>query len=143
MMKYAISILALALPLMSSAATDSDVSTGVYSDCVKWTTINGVEHSKGFQYILNDDDSMSLDVLYYTGTDKCEGDGEELLHAENFTVQKKVAHKNTVFLILAKNEDSGDYYEMMFSKDRVMVSISDSLPIKYDFNRTLLLKKVQ
>jgi len=142
-MKYAISILALVLPLMSNATTETNVSAGVYSDCVKWTTINGVEHSKGFQYILNEDDSMSLDVLYYTGTDKCEGDGEVLLHAENFTIQKKVAHGKTLFLMLAKNEDSGDYYEMMFSKDRVMVSISDSLPIKYDFNRTLLLKKVQ
>lgn len=142
-MKYAISILALVLPLMSSAAAETDVSAGVYSDCVRWTTINGTQHSKGFQYILNDDDSMSLDILYYTGTQKCEGEGEVLMHAENFTIQKKVAHGQTVFLLLAKNEDSGDYYEMMFSKGRVMVSISDSLPIKYDFNRTLLLKKAQ
>ncbi len=143
MKKYMITILALVLPLVSNAATELEVSAGLYTECVKWTTVNGVEHSKGFQYILNEDDSMSLDILYYTGTDKCEGDGEVLMHAENFTVLEKLGHKKTVFMLTARNEDSGDYYQMMFSKDSVIVNISDSLPIKYDFNRTLLLKKAQ
>lgn len=143
MMKYMIMALALVLPFASHASADLENSAGLYTDCVKWTTINGIEHSKGFQYVLNEDDSMSLDVLYYTGTDKCEGDGEVLMHADKFTVQKKIAHKNKVFMLIALNEDSGDYYQMMFSKDSVIVNISDSLPIKYDFNRTLLLKKAQ
>ena len=143
MKKYMIAVLALALPLMSNAATELENSAGLYTECVKWTTVNGVEHSKGFKYALNDDDSMSLDILFYTGTDKCEGDGEVLMHAEHFTVLEKIAHKKTIFMLTARNEDSGDYYQMMFSKDNVMVQISDSLPIKYDFNRTLLLKKAQ
>lgn len=143
MTKYTISILALLLPFMSNAASETEVSAGIYSDCVKWTTINGVEHSKGFQYILNENDSMSLDVFYYTGTSKCEGDGEVLMHAENFSVQKKFAHGKKVFSLLVKNEDKGDYYQMMFSEGRVLIHISDSLPIKYDFDRSLLLNKVQ
>lgn len=142
-MKYMIVALALALPLASNASTDLESSVGLYADCVRWTTINGVKHSKGFQYVLNEDDSMSLDILYYTGTDKCEGDGEVLMRAENFTVKKKIAHKDKVFMLIALNEDSGDYYQIMFSKDSVIVNISDSLPIKYDSNRTLLLKKAQ
>lgn len=143
MTKYAISILGLVLPLMSSAATKNEVSAGSYSDCVKWTTVNGVEHSKGFQYVLNEDDSMSLDVFYYTGSARCEGSGEVLMHAENFSVQKKIAHGKKIFSLLAKNEDKGDYYQMMFSEGRVLIHVSDSLPFEYDINRSLLLTKTQ
>lgn len=143
MKKCMIAVLALVVPLMSNAATELESSAGLYTDCVKWTTINGVENSKGFQYLLNEDDSMSLDVLYYRGTAKCEGEGEVLMRADNFTVREKVGHGKAIFMLIARNEDSGDYYQMMFSKGRVMVNISDSLPIKYDFNRTLLLKKAQ
>jgi len=143
MKKCIITILALVLPLVSNAATELEASAGLYTECVKWTTINGVEHSKEFKYLLNEDDSMSLDILFYTGTDKCEGNGEALMRAERFTVLEKVGHKKTIFMMTARNEDGGDYYQMMFSKGSVMIQISDSLPIKYDFNRTLLLKKAQ
>lgn len=143
MKKHMITILALMLSQMSNAATDLDSSAGLYTDCVKWTTVNDIEHSKGFRYRLNEDDTMSMDVLYYTGTDKCEGHGESLMHAKNFTVQKKVAHKDKVFILIVRNEDTGDYYQIMFSKDTAIIHISDALPIKYDINRTLLLKKAQ
>lgn len=143
MKNYMIAVVALVLPLVTNAATELEASSGLYTECVKWTTVNGVEHSKEFRYALNEDDSMSLDILFYTGTATCEGDGEVLLHAERFTILEKIVHKKTIFMLTARNEDSGDYYEMMFSKDSVMVQISDSLPIKYDFNRTLLLKKAQ
>lgn len=141
-MKYAIKLLALLVPLAASAAP-IESRVGVYADCVRWTTVNGVEHSKKFEYALNEDQSMYLDILFYTGTSKCEGDGEVLLHVGNFELQETVGKFPKIFLIEAQDKDSGDYYQMMFSSDSVIINSGESLPVKYDMNRTIHLDKVK
>lgn len=142
-MKYTIAILALVLPMWASASQAEKVTAGAYTSCARWTTINGIEHSKGFFYVLNEDDSMALTVRFYTGSSECEGVGETILHLERFIVEKKVAYKKRIFILEAKNEDRGDYYRMLFSDDSVILSSSDTFPVKIDINRSLLLKKVQ
>jgi hypothetical protein len=142
MMKYMIPILILVIPLSSKAGDFTQTSAGLYASCAQWTTVNEIEHSKGFQFILKEDDSMSLDISYHTGTSKCEGRGEPLLHIENFVVEKKEGYGRKVFLLLARDTDGGKYYEIMFSDNRAIIHISDRLPFKRDLNHTLFLRKM-
>ena len=88
-MKLLMKIAVLFLPICASAA-QIESRVGVYAECVQWTTINGVKHSKGFEFALNEDQSMHLDVKFYTGTAKCEGDGETLMRADNFQILNRI-----------------------------------------------------
>lgn len=142
MMKYAINFLALLVPLAANAGS-VESRVGVYTDCVRWTTVNGVEHSKKFEYALKEDQSMYLDILFYTGTAKCEGEGEVLMHVENFDVSNTVGEFPKLFMLEARDKDAGDYYEFMYSSDSVIINSNDKLPVEYDMNRTLLLNKVK
>lgn len=142
-MKYVTLFLLLAMSLMSHAATEEESSSGVYRDCARWTTLNGVEHSKEFLYTLNDDDTMSFEVLLHVGTSKCESTGESRYYAAKFTIKDKVEVGNSIYMLIAKNEKAGDYYQMFFSNDVVYLDISKTFPIEVSFNRSYRLKKIR
>lgn len=141
-MKLALKIVTLLMPFAASAAP-IESRVGVYAECVQWTTVNGIEHSKGFEYALNEDESMHLEIKYYTGTAKCEGDGEVLMRAGNFDIKNRIGKFPQILILLVKDMDGGDYYEIMFSNDSAIINSSDKLPVEYDINRTLLLTKVK
>lgn len=140
-MKLITTIVALLMPLGASAAVESSV--GEYAYCVQWTRVNGVEHSKGFRFVLNEDQSMVFEVKYYTGTAKCEGEGESIMRSEKLTVLKTVGDFPEVLMMTLKDEDAGNYYELMFGGDSLLLEIGDSLPVEADFNKTVLLSKVK
>ena len=142
-MKLLMKIAVMLLPIYASAS-QIESRVGVYADCVKWTTINGVEHSKGFEYALNEDQSQYLEIKYYTGTAKCEGDGEILLRDDDFQTLNRIGKfPQGLILTLKDKPNSGDYYEMMFGGDSVIINSSKSLPVDYDINRTLILMKIK
>jgi hypothetical protein len=141
-MKFLMKIAVLLIPICASASP-IESSVGVYAECAKWTTINGVEHSKGFEYALNEDQSQHLEIRYYTGTAKCEGDGEVLMRAENFQILDRIGKFPQVLIMTLKDADDGDYYSLMFGGDSLVLTSSDKLPVEYDINRTLILTKVQ
>lgn len=142
-MKYVTLFLLLAMSLVSHAAVEEESSSGIYTACSRWTTLNGVEQSKEFRYTLNDDDSMSFEVLLHVGTSKCEAIGESRYRVENFTIKDKIEVGNSIFMLIAKNEETGDYYQIFFRKNAVSLDISKTFPIQVDLNRSYYLKKLR
>lgn len=141
-MKFAILLSFLLVPIASNAVEENS-SVGIYADCVQWTTYNDVKTSKKFEFELTEDGLMRFDILFFTGSAECEGVGETLLHAENFKVKEGAGSGHRARYILARDEDGGDYYQLIFSKERLLIQISERLPVKYDANRMLLLKRAK
>lgn len=126
-----------------SHAQTHDSNVGVYRDCVQWTTVNGVEHSKGFELEFGQDSSMRIDVLFYVGTSDCQGQGELVARTENFKVIRRMGVGENTQYVYAKDRDSDDYYKIMFSDGTALIQRSEGLPFKYEFDNSLLLKKAR
>lgn len=141
-MKLLMKIAVLFFPIYASAS-QIESRVGVYADCVKWTTVNGVEHSKGFEYALNEDQSMYLEVKFYTGTAKCEGEGEVLMRAENFQILDRIGKFPQVLTMTVKDLDGGDYYKLLLGGDSLVLTSSENLPVEYDIYRSLILTKIK
>lgn len=141
-MKFFMKIAVLLIPICASASP-IESRVGVYAECVKWTTVNGVEHSKGFEYALKEDQSQYFEVKYYTGTAKCEGDGEVVMKAENFQILDRIGKFPQVLTMTLKDLDGGDYYKLLLGGDSLVLTSSATLPVEYDIQRTIILTKVQ
>lgn len=140
-MKFKIVLIAnIFLSFLASASPDDSV-IGSYKECVPWTRINGVEHSKGYEYKLNEDRSMQFIIKFYKGNSKCEGIGEVVLQALKFDLVKKIGEFPNYLVLVVKDQGGSGYYRLSFGGETVMVENSDSSPVDYDFNRTVLLKK--
>ena len=45
-------------------------------------------------------------------------------------------------MTLKDQSEHGDYYELMFGGDSLILNSSKSLPVEYDIDRTLILTKI-
>ncbi len=140
-MKFRIVLVASMFLSFLAVASPDDSVVGSYKDCVPWTRVNGVEHSKGYEYELNEDRSMQFGIKFYTGNSKCAGIGEVILQAIKFDLVKKIGEFPNYLVLVVKDQGGSGYYRLSFGGDTVMVENSDHSPVDYDFNRTVLLKK--
>lgn len=89
-MKIKLMLLTVVLfPLIASANADRSIA-GTYKSCVPWTRINGVEHSKGFEFVVAEASLMQFQIKFYTGNSKCDGTSETLVDAHNFSVIESI-----------------------------------------------------
>lgn len=141
-MKNLILILSLMVPF-TGQATERVPLTGKYSECVRWTTYNGVETSKKFELVLAEDRSISLSIGFYWGSAECESAPKELTTLNRFEMLEDFDTGLGFRKMKAKEADSNVYYEFLVTKENAMVYSGDSLPVKPDFLRTLSLTRDQ
>jgi hypothetical protein len=132
-----------AIPLICEAREPIS-NVGVYRDCVQWTTYNGMETSKQFELEVKEDDSISLVISFYRGSATCDSENKEILvEYRNFKILKDIGRGYSARMMTVQDVEKNEYFQLMFSADNVMAFSSDSLPVKYDFMRSLSLKKVE
>lgn len=142
-MKIKLMLLTVVLfPLIASANADRSI-VGTYKSCVPWTRINGVEHSKGLEFVLTETRSMQFQIKFYTGNSNCDGTSENLVNAQNFSVIESIGKYPNYLILVLKDQDGSGYYRINFGSDTIVVESSKSMPIKYDFNRTVVLKRTE
>lgn len=139
-MKSIWSTLPVLLLALSVSAQEMEPVTGIYNDCRQWTKINGVEYSRGVQFILNENKTMSYEVKSYRGNSQCLGKGESLLYTEKLQEIRAIGKFPYYLVLILKDTNGSGYYRLSFVGDTLMLENSDHSPEDYDSNRTRLLK---
>lgn len=142
-MKKLMMIAALLIVPLVSEAREPVSHTGVYRECVQWTTYNGMETSKQFELELKDDDSISLVISFYRGTAECVGENKEIIvEYRNFAILDDLGRGYPARIMTVHEVEKDIYFKLLFTGDSVSAHSSDSLPVKYDYMRAIYLKKV-
>lgn len=142
-MKRLMMIAALLITPLVTEAREPVSHAGIYRDCVQWTTYNDVETSKQFELELKEDDSISLIISFYRGTAECAGENKEILaEYRNFAVLDDLGRGYSARIMTVHEVEKNIYFKLMFTGDSVSAHSSDSLPVKFDFMRSIYLKRV-
>jgi hypothetical protein len=138
-MKLLMTLALSTLPL-AALADDENILAGQYADCVQWTTMNGVPTSKKFELIFDPTNALHFAASYYEGSATCEGGPKEVRRYERFTVVQDSGNRR-VRLITAQDEDSKLYFKFVLSMDSAIIYTGDSLPVKPDAMRSMILNR--
>lgn len=140
-MKTLILFILAALPA-TTIADEINLLAGQYSDCVRWTTYNGVETSKKFELVFGLDNSLEFKASFHQGSGVCEGEPAEVRTFRNFQVIKDSGNRR-VRLITAQDLESKLYFKLMLSRESAIIDTAQSLEDKPDPMRTILMKRVK
>ncbi len=140
-MKSLIFSLVMLLPTVGEA-NEVNLTAGHYSDCVRWTSYNGVETSKKFELVSGQDNSLEFTASFHQGSGVCEGEATEVRAYRNFQIVKDTGNR-PIRLITAQDVDSKLYFKFMLSRDSAIIETADSLTDKPNPMRMLLLKKMK
>jgi hypothetical protein len=137
-MKLLIMLALAALPL-AALADDSPLAGGMYSECVQWTTLGGMETSKKFNFVYGVDGSALLLVAYFENTASCEGNPRWV---ENYPITVSDYSGSDVVKILNGHDDKSKlYYKIILTPSYVSIYSSETLPVKPDAMHTIYLKR--
>lgn len=143
MKKIVFSLLLLALPLMAEARGPNS-HVGLYGECARWTTFNGMKTSKKFDLELKEDDSITLTISFYRNTDTCESEDVELLvEYKNFRIIEDLGKGSVVRIVTVYDEVEKYYFKLMFLTDRVTANFSETLPIRASFANYFSLNRLR
>ena len=126
---------------ISAQAVEVNPHAGAYSECVKWTTFNGVPTSKKFEMVYGEDRSLLYRIEFYNGTDKCEGEVADRKEFSEFEVIKSFGR--SLHFIEVKEARENLYLQLMISDGDMSVTISDKYPIEIQMNNFIILKRVK
>lgn len=135
-------VILMSMILTVAAKADDNPLAGQYSDCVRWTTMMGLETSKKFELAFGVDSSLHLVASYYEGTASCDGSPKEVRSYSDFAVVENKGGRR-FRMITAKSETANLYFKFILSPESAEIYTSETLPVKLDVLRAMLLKRVQ
>lgn len=138
-MKFLILSILMAIPL-TSLADDENILEGVYADCTRWSTLGGVETSKRFSLLFTDKNSLHLSAYFFEGSGTCEGAPKDVRSYSNFTVLEDSGNR-PVRIITAQDIDAKMYFKFVLSLRSAIIYTGDSLPVRADPMRVMILKR--
>jgi hypothetical protein len=133
--------LLLALLISRAAfAGDTNVLAGQYSDCTQWTAMDGVPTSKAFTLTFGEDDSLDLAASLYEGSNTCQGAAKEVRNYQNMAILEDSGN-HPVRVITALDRVANLYFKLVLSKDSAIIYTGDSMPVKADSTRVMVLTR--
>jgi hypothetical protein len=128
------------LPNLVFGNDEPNVLAGVYSSCVRWTTMGGVETSKRFELIFTPDSALHLTAAFFVGSEKCEGEPGDLRRYENFRILAD--NGNRPFRkITAQPSDSEMYFEFILTPGTATIYTDDFVPVRHNMMRMMILNR--
>ena len=137
-MKLLMILALLALP-MAALADDGPLEGGQYAECVRWTTMNGMETSKNFQFVYGADGSALLTIAYFENTATCQGSASWMQSCEIAISQSSGG--NVVKILNGQDQKSKMYFKIVLTPTYVSIYSSETLPVNPDPMHTIYLRR--
>lgn len=138
-MKLILMTLALVLPAIGHAE-EVNVLAGRYSDCVQWTTYNGVPTSKKSEFIFGKDASLVIKISMFDGTAICDNAPVEIVEYQQFQVLDDSGNNPGRF-ITAKSAETNLYFKLVIAKSFALIYSSANYPVKVALVHMMHLKR--
>lgn len=130
------------ISLPSYADEETNILAGSYASCARWTTMGGVETSKKFELLFTPQESLHLTAAFYVGSDTCQGEPREVRHYENYNVLQDSGNR-PFRKITAQSQEAGMYFEFVLTMRSAIIYTGESVPVRHDPMRMMILDKTE
>jgi hypothetical protein len=138
-MKILALLISLIVPALSEAGERNPLA-GRYTECVRWTTYNGLETSKKFELVVQEDNRLEFTASLIEGSGDCNGHVRESRVYRDFKIMEVKGTRN--FKIMAMQDmESKIHFRLVLSSGSASVFTGDSYPVKLDPMKEILLKR--